>query len=140
MFEFAEFSIVFWNPGEHSPNAEFLLFGGYWSVFWILHLLLGALVPLLLFLRASRAGWIVGSVLALIGFAAARMCVLIPGQIAGQIPGLAEAFQDVRLTYTYQATTTEYLVGCFMVSVGMAILYVGMRLSRTLESATAQET
>jgi protein NrfD len=27
MFEFAEFSIVFWNPGAHSPNVVFLLVG-----------------------------------------------------------------------------------------------------------------
>ena len=31
VFEFAEFSIVLWNPGPHSPNVEFLLFGGYWA-------------------------------------------------------------------------------------------------------------
>ena len=31
IFEFAEFSIVFWNPGPHSPSVEFLLFGDYWT-------------------------------------------------------------------------------------------------------------
>ncbi len=44
-FEFAEYSIVLWNPGQQSPNVHFLLFGGYWQVFWIVHLLLGGTHP-----------------------------------------------------------------------------------------------
>jgi molybdopterin-containing oxidoreductase family membrane subunit len=139
MFEFAEFSIVFWNPGAHSPNVVFLLVGDYWPVFWILHILLGSLAPLVLFFGASKAGWMLSSLLVLVGFAAARMCILIPGQVAGQIPGLELAFQDVRLTYTYHATSTEYLVGCFMVAAGMAIFFVGMRLSWALSSDVAQK-
>jgi len=136
-FEFAEFSIVFWNPGAHSPNVVFLLAGDYWSVFWILHILLGSLIPLVLLSAAWRTGWSLSALLVLLGFAAARMSILVPGQVAGQIPGLAEAFQDVRLTYSYHPSSTEYLIGCFMVAVGMAILYVGMRLSRVSASNAA---
>ncbi len=135
-FEFAEYSIVFWNPGPHSPNVEFLLFGDYSSVFWILHLALGALVPLALFASKSKALWALGAFLATVGFAAARMCVLIPGQISGQIPGLQQAFQDHRLTYAYHPTSMEYLVGAFMVALGMAIFYFGMRLSGTAASCS----
>jgi len=138
-FEFAEFSIVFWNPGQHSPGVEFLLFGNYWAVFWILHLLLGALVPLALFASTSRGLWAFAAFLVTVGFAAARMCILVPGQISGQIPGLQQAFQDARLTYSYHPTSMEYLVGFFMVAVGMAIFYVGMRLSNTLASRSQQQ-
>ena len=74
-----------------------------------------------------------------VGFAAARMCILVPGQISGQIPGLQQAFQDARLTYSYHPTSMEYLVGFFMVAVGMAIFYVGMRLSNTLASRSQQQ-
>ena len=56
------------------------------------------------------------------------MCVLVPGQITGQIPGLQAAFQDARLTYSYHPTTMEYLVGLFMLALGIMIYYVGMRL------------
>jgi protein NrfD len=139
VFEFAEFSIVLWTTGPHSPNVEFLLFGDYWAVFWIVHLLLGALVPLVLFASTSRELWAFSAFLVTVGFAAARMCILVPGQISGQIPGLQQAFQDARLTYSYHPTSMEYLVGFFMVAVGMAIFYVGMRLSNTLASRSQQQ-
>ena len=138
-FEFAEFSIVLWNPGQHSPSVDFLLFGGYWQVFWILHLLLGVLIPLGLFTTNNRGFWALGALLTGVGFAAARMCILVPGQIEGHIPGLQQAFQDTRLTYTYHPTSMEYLIGLFMVAVGMAIFYVGMRLSTVLDSTTEQQ-
>jgi protein NrfD len=138
-FEFAEFSIVLWNPGQHSPNIDFLLFGGYWQVFWIVHLLVGAVIPLAMFASSRRGLWALGSFLVALGFAGARMCILIPGQISGQIPGLQQAFQDVRLTYIYHPTTTEFLVGLFMVAAGMAIFYVGMRLSDTFGSRSEQK-
>jgi protein NrfD len=138
-FEFAEFSIVLWNPGQHSPNVDFLLFGGYWQVFWVLHLLLGVLIPLALFTSSRQGLWALGALLVGVGFAAARMCILVPGQISGQIPGLQQAFQDPRLTYSYHPTSMEYLVGFFMVAVGMAIFYVGMRLTETLASRSEQQ-
>jgi protein NrfD len=139
VFEFAEFSIVFWNPGPHSPNVNFLLFGDYWAVFWILHILLGVGIPLALFGSSQRGLWALAAVLVTVGFGAARMCVLIPGQITGQIPGLQQAFQDQRLTYSYHPTSMEYLVGAFMVAVGMAIFYVGMRWSNTLASRSQRQ-
>jgi Ni/Fe-hydrogenase subunit HybB-like protein len=138
-FEFAEYSIVLWNPGQQSPNLHFLLFGGYWQVFWIVHLLLGVLIPLALFASTRKGIWAFAAFLVTVGFAAARMCILVPGQVSGQIPGLQQAFQDARLTYSYHPTSMEYLVGFFMVAVGMAIFYVGMRLSNTLASRSQQQ-
>jgi molybdopterin-containing oxidoreductase family membrane subunit len=139
IFEFAELSIVAWNPGQHSPSVDFLLFGDYWPVFWLLHLVVGAIVPLLLFASGNKGLWGLGAFLAGIGFGAARMCILIPGQISGQIPGLQQAFQDQRLTYTYHPTSMEYLVGLFMVAVGMAVFYIGMRLSTAMGPRSEQQ-
>lgn len=139
VFEFAEFSIVFWSPGPHSPSVNFLLFGDYWPVFWIVHLLLGVFIPLVFFGTSSRALWVWAAFLVGVGFGAARMCVLVPGQITGQIPGLQRAFQDARLTYTYHPTSMEYLVGAFMLALGMAIFYVGMRFSRNLAARSEQK-
>jgi len=139
VFEFAEFSIALWTTGPHSPNVEFLLFGDYWAVFWILHVLLGIVIPLVLFGTSQKGLWALAALLVTVGFAAARMCILVPGQISGQIPGLQQAFQDARLTYSYHPTSMEYLVGFFMVAVGMAIFYVGMRLSAALASRSQQQ-
>ncbi len=139
MFEFAEFSIVFWSPGPHSPSVSFLLFGDYWPVFWIGHLLLGVLIPMLFFGTSRKALWVWAAFLVGVGFGAARMCILVPGQVTGQIPGLQQAFQDARLTYTYHPTSMEYLVGAFMLALGMAIFYVGMRLAQTLAARSEQK-
>lgn len=138
-FEFAELSIVAWNPGQHSPSVDFLLFGDYWPIFWVLHLLVGAIIPLILFAFGNKSLWGLGAFLTGIGFAAARMCILVPGQISGQIPGLQQAFQDQRLTYSYHPTSMEYLVALFMVAVGMAVFYVGMRLSNALVPRSQQQ-
>ncbi len=134
VFEFAEFSITFWNPGVSSPNTEYLLFGGYWAVFWILHIGVGVLAPFILLSMNNRNGWVFASLLAIIGFGAARLCVLIPGQVIGQIPGLAQAFQDPRLSYQYHISSMEYLVALLMIAVGMTIFYVGVKLSQLVES------
>ena len=138
VFEFAEFSIVFWNPGAHSPHVEFLLFGGYWFVFWVIHLAIGVLIPLLMLSTNNRGLWVVASVLAVIGFGAARMCILIPGQVIPQLPGIQEAFHDPRLSFTYHITSMEYLVVLLMVAVGMAIFYIGSLLNRSIESGFSQ--
>lgn len=138
VFEFAEFSIVFWNPGAHSPHVDFLLFGGYWFVFWVIHLTIGVLIPLLLLATSQRGLWVIGSLLAIIGFGAARMCILVPGQVIPQLPGIQEAFQDPRLSFSYQITTMEYLVVLLMIAVGMAIYYIGSLLGRSIESGVSQ--
>ena len=91
-------------------------------------------VPFILLSGPSRGGWIFASLLAIIGFGAARLCVLVPGQVAGQIPGLAQAFQDPRLSYVYHITSMEYLVAFLMIAVGMTIFYIGDKLNQVIES------
>jgi molybdopterin-containing oxidoreductase family membrane subunit len=134
VFEFAEFSIAFWNPGVYSPNIHFLLFGGYWPVFWIIHIGIGVVMPFILFSSKSRGAWVLAAVLSMIGFGAARLCILVPGQVISQIPGLSQAFQDPRLSYSYTITSMEYLVALMMVAIGMTVFYIGFKLNRVVES------
>lgn len=138
VFEFAEFSVAFWNPGAHSESMIFLLFGDYWSVFWVIHIVLGALIPIGLYFSRVKLLWALASVLTAIGFAAGRMSVLVPGQIAGQIPGLQQAFHDPRLVYAYHPTSMEYLVGCLMLAVGIALYVIVQRLGYTFSQWTEQ--
>lgn len=139
-FEFAEVSIAVWRPYAESRSIDYLIMGDYWWVFWIVQLLVGALLPLALYvLSKSRGAWAFASVLLVLGFVAARMGILIPGQVVGQIPGLQQAFQDVRLTYAYHATSMEYLIGALMIAVGMAIFFIGRRLTSALASESEQK-
>lgn len=134
-FEFAEFSIALWNPNTHAPAIELILWGPYWWVFWIIHLLVGGLVPLVLLLSRNRNAWTVAAVLLAVTFVSTRLNVLIPGQAVGEIRGLQEAFTHDRLTYIYQATAMEYLVGLFLVAVGMVVFFIGQQINR---AATAR--
>jgi len=139
-FEFAEISIAVWRPYAESRATDYLIRGDYWWVFWIFQLLVGAFVPLALYLLTkSRGAWAFASLLLVVGFVTARMGILVPGQIVGQIPGLQQAFQDVRLTYAYHATSMEYLIGALMIAVGMAIFFIGRRLASALASESEQE-
>jgi Ni/Fe-hydrogenase subunit HybB-like protein len=66
------------------------------------------------------------------------MGILIPGQVASQMHGLQQAFQDPRLVYAYSPTLMEYLVGCFMVALGMATLWIGIKVSKQIPEAAMQ--
>ncbi len=139
-FEFAEVSIAVWRPYAESKAIDFLIRGDYWWVFWIVQLLVGSFIPLALYaFSKSRGAWAIASLLLILGFIAARMGILIPGQIVGQIPGLQQAFQDVRLTYSYHATPMEYLIGALMIAVGMAIFFIGRRFTAALASESERQ-
>ena len=129
IFEFAEFSIALWNPNVHAPAIELILWGPYWWVFWVIHLLLGGAIPLALLITRQPGTWTVAALLVAVTFISARLNVLVPGQAVGEIQGLQEAFQHERLTYIYHATAMEYLVGLFLVAVGVAVFYLGERIN-----------
>lgn len=130
--EFAEFSIVFWDPTTHAPALDLILFGPYWWVFWIVHVGLGGIVPLALMLTRRHSAWIAASLLVAITFSSTRLNVLVPGQAVGELTGLQEAYHHPRLSYMYHATPMEYLVGLFLVGVGMTIYYTGRRISKAV--------
>jgi molybdopterin-containing oxidoreductase family membrane subunit len=132
LFEFAEFSIALWNPASHAPAIDLILWGPYWWVFWIIHLLLGGVLPLALLATRSSTAWVVAAVLVAVTFVSTRLNVLVPGQAVGEIRGLQDAFQHDRLNYIYHATAMEYFVGLFLVAVGVAVFYIGLTISRAV--------
>lgn len=137
LFEFAEFSIVLWNTQTHAPALELVLFGPYWWVFWIVHLGIGGILPFVLLLSKRPGAWIFAGLLVAVTFISTRLNVLVPGQAVGEIKGLQEAFHHPRLDYTYHATAMEYLVGLFLVGVGMTVYFIGRRISKMFAARTA---
>lgn len=139
VLEFAEFSIALWNPQASSPELSLVLAGPYWWVFWIVHVLLGGIVPFVLLVLGRPRAWVVAAALIGVTFVSSRLNVLIPGQAVAELEGLHEAFVHPRLDYLYQATTMEYLVALFCLALGMAIVYVGRRVSIALEPRLTTE-
>ena len=134
LLEFAEFSISLWNPVAHAPAVDLVLWGPYWWVFWIIHVLIGGILPLALLASRWRFGWTIAALLVGVCYISARLNVLIPGQAVGELQGLQEAFQDSRLTFIYHATTMEYLVGLFCVALGMTIFVAGRTVNRLVRN------
>ncbi|MEX2486188.1 MAG: NrfD/PsrC family molybdoenzyme membrane anchor subunit [Nitriliruptoraceae bacterium] len=133
VLEFAEFSIALWNPRASSPELSLVLTGPYWWVFWVVHVVLGGIVPFLLLITQRPRAWVVAGALIAVAFVSSRLNVLIPGQAVSELEGLQEAFVHPRLDYLYQATLMEYLVAFFCVAMAMGIMYLGWRLSRAFE-------
>jgi protein NrfD len=140
LFEFAEFSIALWNPISHAPAIELVLFGPYWWVFWIVHLAIGGVLAVVLLSVGRPSARTLGALLVAVTFVSARLNVLVPGQAVGEIRGLQEAFHHPRLTYIYHATPMEYMVGCFMLAVGVAVFFLGERISGWCSGRTAGAT
>lgn len=131
MLEWAEVSIsLLGHSAEHREAWGLILHGQFWWVFWIVHLLLGGLVPfgLLISARHNRLAQGLAGLLVAVGFISARLNILIPGQTLEQLRGLQQAFFHPRLTYAYVATAHEYMVTLFLVAAGTGIFYVGLRL------------
>jgi molybdopterin-containing oxidoreductase family membrane subunit len=138
--EFAEFSVVLWNPQASAPEISMVLTGPYWWVFWLVHVVLGGIIPLALLITRRPGAWVLAAALVATTFISTRLNVLIPGQSISEIEGLQEAFFHPRLDHVYNATPMEYLVALFCLALGMAVLYVGWRLSAGLEKRLTHPT
>lgn len=126
VLEFAEISIGFWSPVADAPGLELMLWGAYWWVFWIVHVLFGALIPIVLLATRRKVLWMVAGALTAVAFVSARLNILIPGQTLSELKGLNEAFYHERLVFDYKATWEEYLVALFLVAVAATLFYLGV--------------
>jgi molybdopterin-containing oxidoreductase family membrane subunit len=109
-----------------APGLELMLWGAYWWVFWIVHVLFGALIPIVLLATRRKVLWMVAGALTAVAFVSARLNILIPGQTLSELKGLNEAFYHERLVFDYKATWEEYLVALFLVAVAATLFYLGV--------------
>ena len=130
LLEWSELSIAMWlGSPTHIQGFKDMLYGHYWYVFWIVHILLGVIVPIVIFLvKAKKPYWIgLASLLVVFTFLGVRLNIVIPGLVTPKIPGMGSAFYSSRLLYTYTPSLQEWLVGLFIVTVGIALFYLGNR-------------
>lgn len=130
LLEWAEYSIPMWYQTGHEYEALMaVLFGEFWYVFWIIHILIGMLIPTVIFLFMSHYPRLVGlgGALAAASFLAVRLTLVIPSQVQPQMQGLLNAYQDNRLTYSYLPSFFEWSVFGFAIAVGAFLIYVSDR-------------
>ncbi|MBI2246502.1 MAG: polysulfide reductase NrfD [Armatimonadetes bacterium] len=130
LLEWAEISVPWWGGmAEHVGGLKLMLFGPFWWVFWIAHLLLGSLVPAWLLIRAPsdprRAG-LAGALIAVL-FMSVRLNIVIPGLAVPILPGLEGAIQHPRLTTFYLPSLHEWLVLSGVVALGILMFAVAKR-------------
>ncbi|MDR7591299.1 MAG: NrfD/PsrC family molybdoenzyme membrane anchor subunit [Armatimonadota bacterium] len=141
LLEWAEFSIPLWygtSPEGHL--LQVVLFGPYWWVFWVLHLGLGTLVPVVLLVLRPRdpaaVGW--AGLLVAATFLSVRLNVVIPAQIEPALRGLERAFTGPRLVFSYVPSVHEWLVTLFVLATTAALLWLGARLLPLMETEVAR--
>ncbi len=141
LLEWAEFSIPLWygtSPEGHLVRLA--LFGPYWWVFWIVHVGLGTVLPVLLLVLRPKdpaaVGW--AGLLVAATFLSVRLNVVIPAQVEPALRGLEQAFTGPRLVFHYFPTTHEWLVASFVVATTAALLWLGARLLPLMETEVAR--
>lgn len=136
LLEWAEFSIGLYNmiiyrKGPEEALSFWVVLGGPFSwTFWAIHLILGSLVPLVILAAWPRNANLVGiaGLLIAASFLVVRLNIVIPALVTPPLPGLAEAFSDLRLTTHYFPSGVEWAILSFSVALSMLLFYLGFRL------------
>jgi len=107
-----------------------ILFGPYWYTFWLVHLLIGVLVPLFLLTAKSKSPGAIALAGILIAgsFLAVRLNIVTPGMITPELKGLAGAWVNSKLTFSYLPSVMEWQVLLFIVAVVMAVFMIGKKI------------
>lgn len=144
LLEWAEYSIPMWyGVGPEFEALWHTLFGPFWYVYWVFHILLGVAVPvgLILYgLRSQRVAPIgLAGLLVAVTFLAIRLNLVIPSQVHPKLEGLVHAYHDHRLLFTYLPTWFEWSVVVFSVVLGFTVVYLLVRILPVVEGKTLKE-
>ena len=142
LLEWSEYSVSMWYGRDESYRLmSSILFGHYWYVFWIFHMLLGSIIPLVILLwkPTGRLTAAIGGGLVALFYIAVRLNHVIPGFITPALKGLQEAYTDSRLRFEYFPSANEWAVFAFAVALVIALFYIGYRMLSILPLKSANE-
>jgi molybdopterin-containing oxidoreductase family membrane subunit len=110
-------------------SLDLIVKGPHWWVFWIVHLFIGSLIPLLLLVfRASDVKSVaLACFLIFITFAAVRYNFVIPDLAVYKLEGLEATFAHPRLRTDYVPNLNEWLVSLWIISTGLVVMLLGTR-------------
>ena len=110
-------------------SLDLIVKGPHWWVFWIVHILIGSLIPLLLLVfRASDVKSVaLACFLIFITFAAVRYNFVIPDLAVYKLEGLEATFAHPRLRTDYVPNLNEWLVSLWIISTGLVVMLLGTR-------------
>lgn len=106
-----------------------VLAGSGWWRFWLVHICLGGVAPLVLLWNSAAkpksVAW--ACLLIVAGFVAVRYNFVVPELAATRLEGLESAFIHFRLSADYAPNLNEWLVSIWVVSTGLLAFALGTR-------------
>ncbi|GAB4421158.1 MAG: polysulfide reductase NrfD [Anaerolineales bacterium] len=130
-FLFADFTQSLYGGATDTLIAvNYVLNGPHSFMFWGVQIVLGLLLPFIVLSQPKLAknGTIAGlmGVFLLIGYAAARILIVVPGQVAPMLPGLGEAVHGPKLSFEYSPSLMEWSVTSAVIGFAILGILIGM--------------
>lgn len=124
------FVALYQGAPAQSDAARLALFGPYWWSFWVIHIGLGVLLPLVLLLTGKNAPRrvAVAAFLVMITFIAVPINFIIPALVTPELEGLTEAFTGPGLQLSYFPSLVEWSLTLFAMGVGLALFVAAYKL------------
>jgi Ni/Fe-hydrogenase subunit HybB-like protein len=119
-------------------SLNLIVGGPYWWAFWIVHVLIGSLIPLLLLLFGSHnpRSVVWACFLIFVTFLAVRLNFVLPDLAVYKLEGLEATFYHPRLRTDYVPSMNEWLVSLWIVSSGLIAFLVGTRFLPVVTNET----
>ncbi len=110
--------------------VQYMLTGPHAFMFWGVQIVIGLVIPVLVLAQPKLAknGFVAGlmGLFLLVGYAAARILIVVPGQVAEMMPGQAAAFSGPKLTLAYTPSLMEWSVTSAVMGFAILGILIGM--------------
>lgn len=137
VLEVSEYFTAFYaNIPAKAESLQIVLFGPYWWVFWIAHIGLGLLLPLILLSGADKNPPALATAGALVALMAVttKLNLVIPALTVPEFEGLRTAYVGPGLSLEYFPTSAEWLVAILTASFAALFFLAGYRFLTTRKS------
>lgn len=110
--------------------------GPHWWTFWILHVVIGSLIPIFLLIGRPADSKVIAwaCFLIVITFVTVRFNFLIPDLSVYKLEGLESTYFHPRLRTDYTPSLVEWLVSIWIISMGILVFLAGTRWLPVLSS------
>lgn len=110
-------------------SLDLISTGPYWWAFWVIHILIGSVIPVFLLLKYPENSKMVAAAcfLIIVTFLSVRLNYLIPDMAVYKLEGLQNTFYHQRLRTEYVPNLNEWLVSVWVISLGLLTFVLGTR-------------
>jgi len=130
LLEWAEISIGYYaSIPAYALSLNLVLSGPFWWVFWIVHLAMGVVLPLLLLILVRKQGWSLLLSAGLIAFTAlsTKLNLVITAQAVPEFEELRMAYTGPGLNFNYFPTSMEWLLSLWIIGLVALVALAGYR-------------